>query len=50
MGRGGVIAVNCRRKVKYPLFPGGGGGGLEAVVMLLLALWPKYLSCMLCPP
>ena len=25
-GGGGVIALNCRRKVKSPLFRGGGGG------------------------
>ena len=27
VGKAGVIAVNCRRKVKYPLFLGGGGLG-----------------------
>ena len=33
----GLIAVNCRRKVKYPLFRGGGerGGGCGYVVVVI---------------
>ena len=51
MGRGGVIAVNCRRKVKYPLFRGGGGGG-GGGWRLWLCYWPfgqsiSHVCCVL---
>ena len=35
VSRGGVIAVNCRRKVKYPLLGEGGGGGCGYVVVVI---------------